>query len=221
MLPHSTRSSMMKFKWLWLMAVGLLTLGALPSAMAQSEVAAFSPISADTLLDPDPADWLMWRRTYDAWGYTPLDQISRDNVSELELAWAWNMTDGRQETTPLVYNGVMYLHNQGDLVQALDAATGDLIWSYQRDLPGNLATSSSSIIRSMALAHDHLYFVSGDMFLVALDPATGQVVFENSMGSWEDSFRVTGGPLVIGDVVVTGVSGCGGAQPGGCYITGH
>lgn len=211
----------MKIRRIGLAAVILLVFGSLTLVGAQAQVEDFSPISADTLLDPDPADWLMWRRTYDAWGYSPLDQINRDNVGDLELAWAWNMVDGRQETTPLVYNGVLYLHNQGDLVQALDAASGDLIWSYQRDLPGNLANTSSSIVRTMALANDYLYFVSGDMFLVALDAASGQVAFETSLGDWEEDFRVTGGPLIVGDVVVTGVSGCGGAQPGGCYITGH
>jgi alcohol dehydrogenase (cytochrome c) len=198
-----------------------LLLGLLGSAAAQRTVENFVPITAEMMENPDPADWIMWRQNYAAWGYSPLDQINKDNVGELRLAWAWNMTDGRQETTPLVYDGVMYLHNQGDRIQALNAATGDLIWEYVRDLPGNLATSSSSILRSMALAHDKLYFVSGDMYLVALDPRDGTVMFETSMGDWEASFRVTGGPLVVGDVVVTGVSGCGGAQPGGCYITGH
>lgn len=188
---------------------------------AQGQVEDFTPLTNEMLLDPDPADWVMWRRNYAAWGYSPLDQITTENVDDLELAWAWNMVDGRQETTPLVYDGVMYLHNQGDRVQALDAATGDLIWEYVRDLPGELATSSSSISRSMALANDKLYFASGDMFLVALDPRSGQVVWESNMGDWEQSYRVTGGPLVVGDVVVVGVSGCGGAQPGGCYIVGH
>jgi len=208
-------------RWFRTITLAALLLGLLGSAVAQRTVASFTPITAEVMQNPDPADWIMWRRTYDAWGYSPLDQINRDNVGDIRLAWAWNMTDGRQETTPLVYEGVMYLHNQGDRIQALNAATGDLIWEYVRDLPGNLATSSSSILRSMALAHDKLYFVSGDMFLVALDPRNGSVVFETSMGDWEAAFRVTGGPLVVGDVVVTGVSGCGGAQPGGCYITGH
>jgi len=181
----------------------------------------FNPVTDEILLEPADDDWVMWRRTYNAWGYSPLDQINKENVGDLELAWAWSMVDGRQETTPLVYDGVMYLHNQGDTVQALNAATGDLIWEYTRDLPGELATTSSSIVRSMALGYDKLFFVSGDMFLVALDPTSGQVIYETSMGPWEEGFRVTGGPLVINGVVVTGVSGCGGAQPGGCYITGH
>jgi alcohol dehydrogenase (cytochrome c) len=208
-------------RWFRTLTLAALLLGLLGSAAAQGTVESFVPITKEMMENPDPADWIMWRQNYAAWGYSPLDQINKDNVGELRLAWAWNMTDGRQETTPLIYDGIMYLHNQGDRIQALNAATGDLIWQYVRDLPGNLATSSSSILRSMALAFDKLYFVSGDMYLVALDPRNGTVVFETSMGDWEASFRVTGGPLVVGDVVVTGVSGCGGAQPAGCYITGH
>ncbi len=197
-----------------------LMLALLGNAAAQGSVENFVPITQEMLNNPDAEDWIMWRQNYAAWGYSPLDQITTDNVGDLRLAWAWSMVDGRQETTPLVYDGVMYLHNQGDRIQALNAATGDLIWEYVRSLPGELATSSSSILRSMALAHDKLYFISGDMMFVALDPRTGAVVFENSIGDWEASFRVTGGPLVMGDVVVTGVSGCGGAQPGGCFIVG-
>lgn len=212
---------MMKLLKRWVLVAWIAMAFVPMTVSAQGQVEDFTPLTNEMLLDPDPADWVMWRRNYAAWGYSPLDQITTENVDDLELAWAWNMVDGRQETTPLVYDGVMYLHNQGDRVQALDAATGDLIWEYVRDLPGELATSSSSISRSMALANDKLYFASGDMFLVALDPRSGQVVWESNMGDWEQSYRVTGGPLVVGDVVVVGVSGCGGAQPGGCYIVGH
>lgn len=211
------------FKYRGALLAGLVLLSGahvLAQGNQQQRTIEFTPITDEMLLDPDPADWIMWRRNYAAWGYSPLDQINKDNVRDLELAWAWTMIDGRQETTPLVYDGIMYLHNQGDVVQALDAATGDLIWQYTRELPGELATTSASISRTMALAYDKLYFASGDMFLVALDPTNGQVVWETSLGDWEDRFVVTGGPLVADGMVVVGVSGCGGAQPGGCYIVG-
>jgi alcohol dehydrogenase (cytochrome c) len=190
-------------------------------AFGQGTVASYTPLMASDLEAPADGDWLMWRRTYDAWGYSPLDQITPENVGELRLAWAWNMVDGSQQTTPLVYNGIMYLHNTGNRVQALDAATGDLIWQHDRSLPGDLpGIAGATRLRSMSLAHDKLYFASGDMQLVALDPRTGQVIFESSLGAWEERFRPTGGTLVVGDVVVVPISGCGGAQPGGCYIAG-
>jgi len=80
------------------------------------------------LQNPDPADWLMWRRTLNSWGYSPLDQINRTNVRSLKMVWTRGMGPGIQEATPLVYRGVMYLPNPSDLVQSINAATGELIW---------------------------------------------------------------------------------------------
>ena len=90
------------------------------------------------LRDPDPADWLMYRRTYDAWGYSPLDQIRRENVADLELAWVWAMADGANQPTPLVLDGIMFLANPGNIIQALDAASGDLLWEYRRQFPDDI-----------------------------------------------------------------------------------
>lgn len=198
-----------------------LALAALVGAVtAQGTVADYQPISEEELLAPADADWPMWRRTYNAWGYSPLDQITTENVGDLEVAWAWTMVDGRQETTPLVRDGTMFLHNYGDKVQALNAATGNLIWEYQRSTPSDLEGDSALMSRTMALAGDKLYFAAGDGYMVALDAASGQVVWETGMANWQLGYKVTGGPIVANGVVVTGMSGCGGAQPGGCFIVG-
>ena len=84
-----------------------------------------SNITDAVLEDPDPADWLMWRRTLDGWGYSPLDQISRGNVGELRMVWSRALSPGLQQGTPLVYDGVMYMPNPNDVIQAIDAVTGD------------------------------------------------------------------------------------------------
>ena len=76
------------------------------------------------LANPSPDDWLMWRRTLDGWGYSPLDQIDRDNVGMLRMVWSRAVTGGKN--TPLVYDGVLYMPQSSDLIQALDAVTGDL-----------------------------------------------------------------------------------------------
>lgn len=199
----------------------LLLLAALPFAVSQGEVEGFNPVTAEMLLAPSDGDWLHWRRTYDAWGYSPLDQINTENVGELELAWAWTMLDGRQETTPLIYDGVMYLHNFGDTVQALDAATGDLIWEYVREIPEDLIGSSHGTSRGMAIYGDNIYFLSADTKVVALDAATGQVAWETAVGNWEFGYRYTNAPLIADGKVISGMTGCGGAQPGGCYIVAH
>src|SRR5215467_6623841 len=97
-----------------------------------------TPVTAEMLRNPPAADWLMWRRTYNAWGYSPLDQINKGNIKNLKVAWTWSLTNGATETTPIVHDGVLFIFNYADKVQALDAASGDLIWEYKRDLPAKL-----------------------------------------------------------------------------------
>src|ERR1700681_3996692 len=77
------------------------------AAPTNSAGKAFKPVTAEMLLKPDPADWLMWRRTYDGWGYSPLDQINKGNIKGLQVAWSWSLTPGATETTPIVHDGVL------------------------------------------------------------------------------------------------------------------
>src|SRR5437879_6118961 len=101
----------------------------LASLWLTAQVKDFRPVTEPMLRNPAPGDWLNWRRTDNAWGYSPLDQINTRNVQQLQLAWSWAMDNtGAQEATPLVHDGVMYLPNPRGVIQALDAATGDLIW---------------------------------------------------------------------------------------------
>jgi len=88
----------------------------------------FVPVTDDMLTNPDPGDWPMMRGNYYAHSYSPLDQINAGNVGGLKLEWVWNMNDGNSEPAPIVYDGVIYLINPGDVIQALDGRTGDLIW---------------------------------------------------------------------------------------------
>ena len=78
----------------------------------------FVPVTDAMLQNPDPNDWLNWRRTLDGWGYSPLDQINTDNVHQLQLVWAWQLGPGSSQPTPLVYDGVMYIANPQNIVQA-------------------------------------------------------------------------------------------------------
>src|SRR5260221_10521466 len=76
---------------------------------AQTEVRRFIPVTDAMLLKPDPADWPNWRRTLNGWGYSPLNQITRHNVGQLQLAWSSATQDGGDEATPLVYDGILNL----------------------------------------------------------------------------------------------------------------
>ncbi|MCY4510341.1 MAG: PQQ-dependent dehydrogenase, methanol/ethanol family, partial [Acidobacteria bacterium] len=118
-------------------AVFAAALAAAPPAGAQPD--RIRPVTDAELENPSPDEWLMWRRTLDGWGYSPLDQIDRGNVGDLRMVWTRAMaSEGRQQGTPLVRDGVMFMPNPRDVIQAIDAVSGDLVWEYRRDRPDDL-----------------------------------------------------------------------------------
>ena len=141
-------------------------LGALLCIQAAAQDREFVPVTDEMLQNPDPADWLTWRRTLDHWAYSPLDQIDRDNVSQLRLVWTRPLTTGIQEGTPLIYDGVMYFPNPEDFTQALDAATGDLIWEYRRSYPDDINDyiPFPSINRNLAIHGNYIFDNGNDNF---------------------------------------------------------
>ncbi|MCY3842437.1 MAG: hypothetical protein OXH69_02715, partial [Acidobacteria bacterium] len=118
--------------WAALACAAFLVAAELP---VRAQGAEFVPVTDAMLQDPDPADWLMWRRTLDGWGYSPLDSITRENVGDLRMVWSRGMHPGTQEGTPLAYDGVLYMPNPSDVIQAIDAVTGDLLWEHRREIP--------------------------------------------------------------------------------------
>ena len=177
-----------------------------------------APVTDEMLRYPDPNDWLHYRRTYDGWGYSPLDQINRENVAGLKLAWVWSMADGRNQPTPLVYDGVMYLVNPGNVIQALDAVSGTLLWEYRRSLPEAMSGGST---RNLAVYDDKLFMGTRDAFVVALDINTGEVVWETQMADSSDGYTNSSGPIVAGGKIINGINGCTRFMPESCFITAH
>jgi alcohol dehydrogenase (cytochrome c) len=178
------------------------------------------PVTDAMLMTPAEGAWLSWRRTYDAFGFSPLKKINRTNVSQLRVAWSWALPNGPNEATPLVHDGVMFVHSYGDKVQALDAATGDLLWQYSRRLPQGVAPS---IKRSIAIYGTRLYVPTSDVHVVALDVKTGRVIWDRAIGDPKLGNRIgthntqllTGGPLVVKGKVMIGTTG---RLEGGNYI---
>ena len=120
----------------------------------------YVPVTDEMLRSQDPGDWLMARRNYQGWSHSPLTQITRDNVKELQLAWVWSMNEGQSnEPSPVVHNGIIYLTNTMNTVQALDARTGDLIW--ENHLGPNAATGISAM-RNMAIYQDKVFVATTD-----------------------------------------------------------
>ncbi len=164
----------------------------------------FSPVT-DALLDnPPDSDWLIWRRTYDDFGYSPLKQINRTNVGDLRVAWAWSLPNGQNEATPLEHDGVLFVDSYGDKVQALNAVTGDLLWQYSRQLPSD---ARLAVKRNISLYGSRLYFPTSDDHIVALDIKTGAVVWDTALADYTKGYQSTGGPLVAKGKVMMGLAG--------------
>ena len=193
---------------------------------AQAQSADFVPVTDAMLQDPAPGDWLMWRRTLDGWGYSPLDQIDRDNVDDLRMVWSRGMTDGRQQGTPLVHDGVMYMPNPRDVIQAIDAVTGDLIWEYRRDRPDDLGDYMiASLIdtnRNLAIYGNLIIDTSGDDHIFALDASTGDLVWDTEILDYKvNPANQTSGPIIANGKVISGRSCYPTGGPNACVIVAH
>ena len=199
----------------WLIAAVLLAASALP---ARAQDGDFTPVTDAVLQDPDPADWLNWRRTLDGWGYSPLDQVDRDNVGDLQLAWSWGLEPGVSQTTPIVHDGVMYIANPGNVVQALDARTGDFIWEYRREMDERLRTAAQ--LRSLAIYQDLIILNTVDAHIVGLDARTGEERWDTDVAPDQDGYGFSSGPVIADGTVVAGLRGCERFREDTCYIVG-
>ena len=178
-----------------------------------------TPVTDALLADPPPADWLSWRRTRNGHGYSPLDEVTRDNVGELRLAWVLAIREGNHQTSPLVHDGVMFLASPGDVVQAIDAVTGDVLWQYRSPLPEDAPQRAPT--RTLALYGDRVFLATADAALVALDARTGEVAWRTVKDDYTQGFRQNAGPVIADGVVVTGTNGCQRYKAQTCFITGH
>ncbi len=186
---------------------------------AQQGVRPFAPVTDAMIEAPDPSDWLMWRRTLDTWGYSPLNQIDRGNVSRLRIVWTRPMAPStRGESTPLVYDGVMYLPNSGDLIQAVDAESGDLIWQYQRELVEGQVPNKN---RNIAIYGNTIIDTAQDNSVFALDAQTGDLVWETQILDPMAPANASSGPIVANGKVISGRACQPGAGHEGCIVTAH
>jgi alcohol dehydrogenase (cytochrome c) len=179
----------------------------------------YTPVTGAMLRNADPADWLMIRRTYSASNFSPLNQVNTTNVKNLQLVWSWAMSDyGANEPTPIVHDGVMFLANTGNIVQALDAKTGELIWENRL---GPEQSGGLGAIRSLGLWGDKVYIATTDVRLVALEAKTGKVVWETRIADTAKGYSNTSGPLIIDGIVIQGMGGCDRYKETGCYLSAY
>jgi len=202
-----------------MMALAALVLVSGLAVRAQEKARKFIPVTDAMLQKPDPANWMMWRRTLDSWGYSPLNQVNRSNVSQLKLIWTRGMAPGAsQESTPLVYDGVMYLPNSGDYIQALDAKTGDLIWDYQRKLLNEARRDRN---RNIAIYGNLIIDTSMDNYVYALDAQTGKLAWETQILDPKKPANASSGPIIANGKIIAGRQCQPGATYEGCIMTAH
>ncbi len=185
------------------------------------------PVTDAELENPSPDEWLMWRRTLDGWGYSPLDQINRGNVDQLRLVWTRALAPGRQQGTPLVRGGVMFMPNPRDIIQALDAVTGDLLWQHTRPRPDDLGEymiggTLTETNRNLAIHGELIIDTSMDDHIFALNAETGEVVWDTEILDYTvNPANQTSGPIVANGKVFSGRSCDPRGGPNGCIVTAH
>lgn len=197
-----------------LLALGLATV--LTGARAERQV---EPVTDAVLRAPRDADWVQWRRDRGATGFSPLDRITRGNVARLEVAWTAPTEDGPLQPEPLVYNGVMYVPHPGDVVRALDAATGALRWEYRYERPAGTRGGGLGLHRNIALYQDHVILGTADAHLIALDAATGRPVWNVQVADSAQGYGYTAGPIA-GDGRIFASLTCNGGTAR-CFLSAH
>ena len=205
--------------------LALLLAAVVPAAAQTSTEADFVSVTDAMLQEPADGDWLMWRRTLDGWGYSPLDQIDRDNVGDLRMVWTRALAPGAQQGTPIAYGGRLYMPNPNDIIQALDAVTGDLLWEYRRDIPDDVNDYLGGLIsvnRNIAIWDDMIIDTANDDYAFALNAVTGELVWETQLFDYtQNPARHSAGPIVADGKVISGRSCRPRRGPEACVIMAH
>ena len=178
--------------------------------VAAASFAAAPPVTFETLkrAQEDPDTWISYGKNYAGWRYSPLSQIDTKTVAKLAPAWILQ-TDakGSNESTPLVFDGVMYLTGPSNAAWAVDLLTGRKIWSYSKFAPSGLGLCCGPVNRGFAVLGDRLFKVNIQATLAALDLKSGHVLWETEIDDYRKGYTATAAPLAIKDMVVTGVAG--------------
>ena len=194
------------------------------TAQAQPEDS-FPPVTDTMLQNPADGDWLMWRRTLDSWGYSPLNQINQDNVDQLRLVWTRDLAIGTGEITPLAYDGILYVPQANDVIQAINAVTGDLVWEYSRPIPEDLyqmVGGNARNNRNIAIYEDKIINTSDDNHIFALDARSGEQVWETMILDYQiNSATHSSGPIIADGLAISGRSCRPWGGPDACIVVAH
>jgi alcohol dehydrogenase (cytochrome c) len=215
------------------------------STAVAAQISDYQSVTEELLRSPSSGDWLSWRGTQAGWGYSALDQINSENVGQLQLIWSWAMDDtGAGEAAPLIHDGVMFLPGPRGVIQALNAANGDLIWEYRPGItptiegsnavalgPDQLGTAAMpttafagvgrGVQKNIAIFGDMIYAATENASIRAIDARSGLLVWETPVADPALGYYYTAGPIVANGTLVTGINGCERYKEDVCFITGH
>ena len=195
-----------------LLASGTVTYGqeAAETGTTGSATPAFSPVTWERLVQAadEPRNWLMYSGTLDSQRYSRLDGIDTANVSDLALAWAYQIPQiDRSEAVPLVVDGIMFITEAPSNVVAVDAATGRPFWRYNHNLPDDLRICCGRNNRGVAILGETLFMSTLDAHVVGIDARTGQLRWNSETADHRAGYSKTAAPLIVKDKVVTGIAG--------------
>jgi alcohol dehydrogenase (cytochrome c) len=201
-----------RFTGLLVAAIGLI---ASAVVLAQS-APPWTPITDERLLEPAPGDWMSYRRTYDVTAFSPLRQIDRGNVRQLQPVWTYSMRDNRRWlATPIVANGLMYVPEGSGRVVAFDAVTGEVVWIHDRRFPDDVAISEGyARTRGVSIYRDLVYWGTPDSYLIAVDARTGALRWEVKTGDYRIGEGHAHPPLIADGKVFLGHAGGDNGAPG-------
>jgi|SRR5579871_622897 len=184
------------------------------------EVKNYVPVTDAMLRNPDPGDWLMIRGDYKANSFSTLNQITTQNVNELRLVWSWAMQDGAvlgNQPAPIVHNGVLYVNNNGMVLQALDAKTGDLIWENHYG-----TKPAAPAMRGITIYGNNIYAATNEAHLMAFDARNGQVVWDTTIGDRsKGQHSTTSGPIAVKGRLIQGLGACATYREEKCFISAY
>ena len=171
---------------------------------------ALKPVTWERLLNAadEPENWLMYSGTLNSQRFSRLDQVDKQNVSNLELKWAYQIPEiDRAETVPTVVDGVMFITESPSNVVAVDASTGRPYWRYEHELPDDLRICCGRNNRGVAILGETLFMSTLDAHIVAIDARSGSLKWNTETADHRAGYSKTAAPMVVKDLVITGIAG--------------
>jgi alcohol dehydrogenase (cytochrome c) len=189
----------------------VIVAGAVGTAVPTAQQAPRGGVTTREILDGlrgDGSAWLTFGGNYANHRFSPLTQITPQNVNRLVPQWTFQTaTLGNFETTPLFRDNVLYVTGPQNVAWAIDARSGRQIWRYRRELPAGLTACCGLVNRGFGVLGDKLFMVTLDAHLLALDMKTGDIVWDTTIDEYKNGYAATLAPLVVKDKVIVGVAG--------------